>query len=40
MVVTDRNGPVVEFWDMLADRVTAFELPSGFVIERLTVGGE
>jgi hypothetical protein len=37
MVVTDRNGPIVEHWDIVADRVRAYKLPRGFVIDRTCI---
>ncbi len=37
LITTDRNGPIVEHVDMSTGHVTGFELPPGYVIDRLTV---
>ncbi len=36
MITSDRNGPIVQYWEMTSDRVRALELPRGFVIDRHT----
>lgn len=37
MVTADRNGPVVQHWDMSPDTVRAFEMPLGILVDRVSI---